>query len=151
VSEPLAVVTGASGFVGSHIVDALLARGARVRCLLRKSSSTQWLDESKVEIARVPLDHVEPMAEALKGATWVVHAAGLTRARSPKEFHEANVGATERMLRAAMQAGSSLERFLLVSSQSVAGPAGPTAAPSRKGSAPIPRPRTEYPSSAPRS
>jgi len=138
VSEPLAVVTGASGFVGSHIVDALLARGARVRCLLRKSSSTRWLDVSRVEIARVPLDHVETMAEALEGATWVVHAAGLTRARSAKEFHEANVGATERMLRAAMQAGSSLERFLLVSSQSVAGPAGPDGRPVTEGERPDP-------------
>jgi nucleoside-diphosphate-sugar epimerase len=138
VSAPLAVVTGASGFVGSHIVDELVAQGARVRCLLRPSSSTRWLDESKVEIARVPLDRVEPLVEAIQGATWIVHAAGLTKARSPKEFHEANVNATERMLRAAMQARSSLQRFLLVSSQSVAGPAGPDGRPVTEGERPDP-------------
>ena len=138
MSQPLAVVTGASGFVGSHIVDELLAQGARVRCLLRPSSSTRWLDGSKAEIARVSLDRVEPLAEAVRGATWIVHAAGLTRARVPKEFHEANVNATERMLRAAMQAGDSLERFLLVSSQSVAGPAGPDGRPVTEGERPDP-------------
>ena len=53
---PLAVVTGASGFVGSHVVDALLRRGARVRCVLRPSSSRRWLEGKPVEIAATGLD-----------------------------------------------------------------------------------------------
>ena len=138
MSAPLAVVTGASGFVGSHIVDELLAGGARVRCLLRPGSSTRWLDGSGAEIARVPLDRVEPIAEAFRGAAWIVHAAGLTRARYPKEFHEANVNATERVLRAALQAGDTLQRFLLVSSQSVAGPAAADGRPVTEGERPDP-------------
>lgn len=138
MSAPLAVVTGASGFVGSHIVDELLASGARVRCLLRPGSSTRWLDGSSAEIVRVPLDRVEPIAEAFRGATWIIHAAGLTKARYPREFHEANVNATERVLRAAMQAGDGLERFLLVSSQSVAGPAAPDGRPVTEGERPDP-------------
>lgn len=122
MSEPLAVVTGASGFVGSHIVDELLRQGARVRCLLRPSSSTRWLDGKPVEIARMELDDAERLSESVRGAVWIVHAAGLTHARSIREFQSVNVGGTERMLRAAMDAGDQLERFLLVSSQAVAGP-----------------------------
>ena len=123
MSGPLAVVTGASGFVGSHIVDELLRRGSRVRCLLRPTSSTRWLDGKDVEIARLDLDDVERLEGAVQGADWIVHAAGLTHARSPREFQKVNVGGTERMLRAAMKAGNRLQRFLLISSQSVAGPA----------------------------
>jgi len=123
VSGPLAVVTGASGFVGSHIVDELLRQGARVRCLLRSTSTTRWLDGKDVEITRLDLHDAARLEAAVRGANWIVHAAGLTHARSPREFQEANVGGTERMLGAAAKAGDQLQRFLLISSQAVAGPA----------------------------
>ena len=124
MSAPLAVVTGASGFVGSHVVDELIRNGARVRCILRSSSPTRWLDGKPVEIARVPLSDAGHLAEAVRGARWIVHAAGLTHARSAREFQDVNVGGTEQMLRAAVAAGPELERFLLVSSQAAAGPSG---------------------------
>jgi nucleoside-diphosphate-sugar epimerase len=124
MSGSLAVVTGASGFVGSHIVDELLRSGASVRCLLRSTSSTRWLDGKPVEIVRVSMNDAGSLAESLRGARWIVHAAGLTHARSAREFHDVNVGGTEHMLRAAMSAGPDLERFLLVSSQAAAGPSG---------------------------
>lgn len=134
----LAVVTGGSGFVGSHIVDHLLARGARVRCLVRASSPTRWLDGKPVEIVRVAFDRVEPIAEALQGAAWIVHAAGQTRARSEREFHEANVSVTERVLRAATSNGGGIERFVLVSSQAAAGPADASGRPVTEGERPDP-------------
>ena len=117
----LAVVTGASGFVGSHVVDELLRSGARVRCILRASSSRRWLAEKPVEIVTAPLTDAAQLAGAVAGADWVVHAAGLTHARGPAEYHEANVKGTERMLRAALTV-SGLKRFVLISSQAAAGP-----------------------------
>ncbi|HJW13377.1 MAG TPA: NAD-dependent epimerase/dehydratase family protein [Thermoanaerobaculia bacterium] len=122
MSAPLAVVTGGSGFVGSHVVDELLRRGARVRCVLRRSSSTRWLDGKPVEIVVTPLDDAPKLAAAVAGAAWIVHAAGVTSARNPAEFYEANVGGTERMIRAALTVGPELRRFLIVSSQAAAGP-----------------------------
>jgi nucleoside-diphosphate-sugar epimerase len=122
VSAPLAVVTGGSGFVGSHIVDELLGRGVRVRCVLRRSSSTRWLDGKAVEIVVAPLDEAGALAAAVAGATWIVHAAGITSARNSREFYEANVGGTERMIRAALTVGPGLRRFLLISSQAAGGP-----------------------------
>ena len=119
---PLAVVTGASGFVGSHIVDQLLGRGARVRCIVRRTSSRRWLEGKPVEIVVTPLEDSAALATAVAGATWIVHAAGLTSARNAAEFHEANVGGTEQMLRAALSVGSPLRRFLLISSLAAAGP-----------------------------
>jgi len=120
---PLAVVTGASGFVGSHIVDELLRNDARVRCILRPKSPTHWLDGKPVEILRLDEMDLDRLAVAVADAAWIVHAAGITQARSPKEFHEINVGGTERMLRAAMASNGNLQRFLYISSQAAGGPA----------------------------
>lgn len=123
MSGELAVVTGASGFVGSHVADELLRQGAKVRCLLRSDSPTRWLDGKPFEIVRLDSHDVNALKTALRGASWIVHAAGLTHARSPREFQDVNVGGTERMLRAAMEAVPDLQRFLLISSQAAAGPA----------------------------
>ena len=79
---PLAVVTGASGFVGSHIVDELLARGARVRVTVRGSSSRRWLAGKPIEYADAALDDPDALRAAVEGADWVVHSAGLIRARN---------------------------------------------------------------------
>jgi len=120
---PLAVVTGASGFVGSHIVDELLRNDARVRCILRPRSSTRWLDGKSVEILRLEELDLDGLSAAVADAAWIVHAAGITQARSAKEFHEINVGGTERVLRAAMASNGNLQRFLYISSQAAGGPA----------------------------
>ena len=117
----LAVVTGASGFVGSHVVDELLRSRARVRCILRQSSSRRWLEGKPVEIVDAPLTDAARLNEAVAGADWIVHAAGLTHARGAAEFHEANVKGTERILRAALTV-EGLQRFVLISSQAAAGP-----------------------------
>ena len=120
ITSPLAVVTGASGFVGSHIVDELLRQGARVRAVVRGTSSRRWLEGKGIELADARLDDAGALARALEGADWIVHAAGLTSARNAAEYHEANVIGTERVLRAAD--GASVRRFLYVSSQAAAGP-----------------------------
>ena len=119
-TAPLAVVTGASGFVGSHIVDELLLRGARVRAIVRRSSSRRWLDGKPVELVDAALEDAGALAVALEGADWIVHAAGLIKARRAEEFHEVNVLGTERLVRAA--ADARVRRFLYVSSQAAAGP-----------------------------
>jgi nucleoside-diphosphate-sugar epimerase len=122
VTAPLAVVTGASGFVGSHVVDELLRHGARVRCLVRRTSSRRWLEGKPVELFEADLSSLPRLSEAVRGARWIVHAAGLTRARSAAEYNAANVGGTEMMLRAALEAGPDFKRFLYVGSQAAAGP-----------------------------
>ena len=122
MSAPLALVTGASGFVGSHIVDELLSRGARVRCLLRTTSSRRWLEGSEVEYAEGDVCHREGLDRAVEGADWIVHAAGLTHARDGAEFHRANVLGTENILAAALAANPRPRRFLYISSQAAAGP-----------------------------
>jgi nucleoside-diphosphate-sugar epimerase len=122
VKAPLALVTGASGFVGSHVVDELLRRGARVRCLLRGASSRRWLTGKEVEYASGDVLHSAGLDQAVAGADWIVHAAGLTHAPDEAEFQRANVSGTENILAAALRADPKPRRFLYISSQAAAGP-----------------------------
>lgn len=116
------VVTGASGFLGSHVAGELLSRGAEVMALLRSTSSPVMVPEG-CPTARVDFMDPGSMAEAVSGAEVIVHAAGATSAGSQEEFDRANALVTRNMLAARdMYAKDSL--FIHVSSQAASGPSG---------------------------
>ena len=109
-------VTGATGFLGWHIATELAARGWTVRAIVRPGAA-KALPEG-VEIRQVPLEHVALMA-AFDGSDVVVHAAGLTRARSERAFRAVNVDGTRAVVAAANEAGA---RIVHISSLAAIGP-----------------------------
>ncbi|MGH7724892.1 MAG: NAD-dependent epimerase/dehydratase family protein [Candidatus Eiseniibacteriota bacterium] len=120
------LVTGGAGFVGSHLVDALLARGTPVRVLARPTTDTRFLDRARVTLANGDVGEATPEAEealvrAAAGTRIVFHVAGITQARRLEDYDRVNAGGSARMARAAARAGASA--FVLVSSQAAAGPA----------------------------
>jgi nucleoside-diphosphate-sugar epimerase len=115
----LVLVTGATGFVGSHAVDLLLEAGYRVRCTVRASSNRRWLDGKSVELVEVDLGQGD-LEEAVAGIDAVVHCAGLTRG-SRRELYAANRDATAVLADACVETGRTI-RFVHCSSQSAAGP-----------------------------
>lgn len=121
-SSRLVLLTGATGFVGSHVAEALVREGAGVRCAVRASSDLRWLAGLPVETRRIDLASRAALEAALEGVTEVVHAAGLTRARRDAEYFRVNAEVTEGVASAAVAAG--VERFVLVSSLAARGPDG---------------------------
>jgi nucleoside-diphosphate-sugar epimerase len=116
------LVTGGSGFLGSHIIEQLLAHGYSVRALVRKSSDRSFLATQKgVELAFGAVENIDSIDQATKGVDGVIHAAGLVKARSFAEFDEVNVTGTANVLGAA-QRQPSLRRFVMVSSLAAVGP-----------------------------
>ena len=116
-----AIVTGATGFVGSHLVERLLAEGLDVVCLTRPTSDPVWIRDLPVEIRPVGLDEPDALASAVEGADYVFHVAGLTRARRPEDYLAVNAEATRRLVEATIRSGAAGRRFVYISSLAAAG------------------------------
>ncbi len=116
------LLTGASGFVGGHLVERLLSRGYRVRCLLRNASPTRHLPLDAIKVARGDLVSGEGLTAALEGSEVVIHAAGVTKALSAAHYYAGNRDATANLVRACLDAAAPPERFVLVSSLAAVGP-----------------------------
>ncbi len=117
------LVTGATGFIGSHVADKLLAKGYYVRCIARKTSNLRWLDGKNFEIVEASLDNPESLIKAVEGVDYVYHVAGLTFARNYEEFLKGNRDATANLISVVEKHAPNIKRFLFVSSQTVVGPA----------------------------
>ena len=111
------LVTGGTGFIGSHLLDRLVALGRPVRCLVRRTSSLAGLPPG-VEIAQGDLESGAGLVEAVRGVDTVIHLAGVTKARTPGDYDRGNAAATRQL---ALAAGA-VSRFVHVSSLAAAGP-----------------------------
>jgi nucleoside-diphosphate-sugar epimerase len=119
---PQVLVTGATGFLGSHIAEVLVAHGFTVRCAMRPSSSTRWLQHLGVEKVHIDFNDEINLQNACKGLDVVIHNAGITRAKNHAEFFAVNTYATERLAKAAIK--SKVLRFVFISSLEARGPDG---------------------------
>ena len=116
------IITGATGFIGSHAAEEAHRRGLRVTCLVRPNRRDPgWVRKLPVEIRAV--DHTDPRALAplLLEADYILHVAGVTKARTREEYRRGNVDSTTSLLEAALHAPR-LKKFCFVSSLTVAGP-----------------------------
>jgi nucleoside-diphosphate-sugar epimerase len=117
-----ALVTGATGFIGSHLVEALLQRGDQVRCLVRKTSDLKWLRGLPIEATQGDCNDKSSLAEAVKGVDQVFHLAGVTKAVEEKTYFEVNALGTENLILACLEHDPHLQKFIYLSSQAAAGP-----------------------------
>lgn len=118
----ISVVTGASGFVGSHMVDYLLSKGHEVRCILRKSSSTKWLENKNIKIFNSGLSDKDGLAEAIKNADYIYHIAGVVKSKTRDGYFKGNVEPTRNILDVCLKVNPNIKRILIVSSLTACGP-----------------------------
>lgn len=116
-------VTGSTGVVGGHLVDALLRRGDRVTCLVRSAAKAGDLEGRGCRLVFGHLGDAAALSSLLDGAEVVYHAAAALAAPTEGELHRVNVEGTARLAWAAKEAG--VGRFLHVSSLAVTGPTVP--------------------------
>lgn len=132
-----AIVTGATGFIGTQVVDALAKAGEDVRCLTRgapRADSRPNVSFHQVGFERADLGLSD---EVFRGADTVFHLAGATRAISAAEFTRANVTVTEKLMDRLAALGER-PRFALVSSQAASGPARDAEHPKAESDPPAP-------------
>jgi 2-alkyl-3-oxoalkanoate reductase len=112
------LVTGATGFLGGHVLSALLARGEEVVAMGRDREKCIALEQLGVKTIRCDLCDSGAVSEASVGAEVVIHTAALSAPWGLyRDFHAANVTATENVVHAAMRNG--VRRLVFVSSPSV--------------------------------
>jgi nucleoside-diphosphate-sugar epimerase len=115
-----ALVTGATGFVGSHLAEGLLERGYDVTTLARSAGKAETLANQGVRVVRGDLHDTAALERAVEGQDIVYHVAGVVAARDEAEFLWGNRDGTRNVLAAAERGGK--PRFVLVSSLAAPGP-----------------------------
>jgi dihydroflavonol-4-reductase len=117
------LITGASGFVGTHLTERLLLEGWRVRALVRRSSDTRALVRAGIELVVGDLDDVEALRRAAAGVEVVIHLAAVTFARSEAEYRRANVEGVRNLVQAVVNSEHRPRRVVYLSSYAACGPA----------------------------
>jgi len=118
----VALVTGATGFIGSHLTEALLSRQWRVRCLVRRTSVLRWVPTDDVSL--INGDVAEPgedLERAVRNVSVVFHLAGLTSATNDSSYITVNVEGTRNVVQA-MQKVAPDALIVFCSSLAAAGP-----------------------------
>ena len=117
------LVTGGTGFLGSHVAEQLNQSGHQVRALVRASSDTTFLKTlNDVELALGAVDDPQTLLAAVEGVDAVIHSAGLVKAKRESDFERVNAEGTRHLLDAVKQRAPNLRRFVLVSSLTAGGP-----------------------------
>jgi nucleoside-diphosphate-sugar epimerase len=116
------LLSGGSGFLGSHIAEQLTKSGHTVRALVRRSSNKKFLEGlSNIEFANGTIEDRASIEAALDDVDAVIHSAGLVKARSQAEFEATNVQGTRNMLEATLAKAPNIKRFVHVSSLAAVG------------------------------
>ncbi|MCX7913112.1 MAG: NAD(P)-dependent oxidoreductase [Thermodesulfovibrionales bacterium] len=117
-----AFVTGATGFIGSHLVEVLMREGFEVVCLTRSTSSLRYIEGLNLKLVEGDCCCAESFDKVLSSCDYVFHIAGLTKAKSQADFYTANVVGTETLLRAVLRKAQRIKRFFFLSSLAATGP-----------------------------
>ncbi len=138
---PRILITGASGFIGGHLVAEALTRGYEVTAAIRAGSDRSRLSDPRIHLLELPLSDEAGMAQsfaAMERFDWVIHNAGITKALNREAYLEGNVANTQRLVHALQQSGKVPDKFLFVSSLAALGAAPVGSAAIQEGQAPNP-------------
>ena len=116
------VVTGSTGFIGSHLIDYLVGHGCTIHALVRETSDQRWLNKSdQVKVHVVDFAKSSPIS-CLEKADYVFHCAGLTKAKTRDDYFCGNVFSCEVLYERCVAIGSNLNAIVHLSSLAAAGP-----------------------------
>ena len=117
------LITGASGFIGSFIVEEALRRGFETWAAVRGSSKKDFLQDERIHFIELNLSSEEQLEAQLKDQQfdYVVHAAGVTKCLNTSDFFRINTEGTKHLVQALMKTQQALKRFVYLSSLSVYG------------------------------
>lgn len=144
------LITGASGFIGSHLVEEALNRNWTVYAGVRKTSSRRYLQDKRIQYFNIDLDNSDALHDDLSafgrengGFDYIVHNAGVTKPHHPGEFVSGNAEFTRHFAKMALETQPALRKFVFMGSIAALGPGDISMADAISETKP-PRPITPY-------
>jgi len=119
-----ALITGANGFIGSHLAAFLIDQGFTVRCLVRQGSDLRWLKALDVQFVFGDIRNRETLTQAVTGVDYVFHLAAVIRAHDWQTYNETNHMGTKNLIEKCAEHNPQVKRFVYISSISAAGCSG---------------------------
>jgi nucleoside-diphosphate-sugar epimerase len=140
-NKPTVLITGANGFIGSRMVRRFLSEQVRVIAGVRKSADLSLLQRVDLEYRFGDITNPESLPAMVRGVDYIVHNAGLVKARKRETFFEVNEQGTGNLCQAVLEHNPTVRKIVMVSSLAAAGPS-PTHQPIKE--CDPPRPITVY-------
>jgi dihydroflavonol-4-reductase len=124
----ITLVTGASGFIGSHLVELLTERGHRVRCLVLNGENLRWLKKKDVQIFYGDCTEKKSISRAITAEVeYIFHLAAVVKTDDKSAYERVNFGGTKNILESCIEKNIQLKRFVYTSSVTAVGPGRKTA------------------------
>ncbi|MDR1087331.1 MAG: NAD-dependent epimerase/dehydratase family protein [Endomicrobium sp.] len=115
------LLTGANGFLGSHIAEALVEANHKVICAIRQTSNLEWIKDLPLEHKYCDLGNKKFLQEIVENVDAVIHCAGVVRAIYKEEYFKTNVENTKSLCESVLKSNPSLKKFIFISSQAAMG------------------------------
>ena len=118
------LITGASGFVGFHLIEAALAKGLEVYAAIRRSSDVKHLASYNIHYVYPDFNNIDSLEKELKenNYDYIIHAAGTTKAKNQEEYNKVNATYTTNLATAVINSGIALKKMVFISSLAAIGP-----------------------------
>ena len=117
-----ALVTGSTGFIGSHLVEKLLQHDYQVKCLIRSATKIEYIEKLPVEFVKADFYNMESLEAAVSGVDYVFHLGGVTKSKDQQGYFKGNYETTRNLLASVSIKNPQLKRFLFASSLTAVGP-----------------------------
>ncbi|MCX7833279.1 MAG: NAD(P)-dependent oxidoreductase [Ignavibacteria bacterium] len=117
-----ALITGGTGFVGSHLVDKLIEKNFEVYCVIRKTSNLQWLKGKKLNYIESNDLTENVLKDIIEEVDYIFHIAGVVKAKDESGYEKGNYIITKNLINSILETKHNLRKFVFISSQAVCGP-----------------------------
>jgi nucleoside-diphosphate-sugar epimerase len=134
------MITGASGFLGFHLIESALKNNMEVYAAVRKSSDIKHLEHLPVSFTYPDFNNIENLQREIesKQYDYIIHAAGVTKAKGPDDYNTVNVNFTYNLAKASEQAKAPVKKFVFISSLAALGPLDDFTRTINEGTVPMP-------------
>jgi len=120
-------VTGATGFIGSHLIDLLSKRNCEITCFIQNETDLIWIEEhiknNRIKLYYGDCRNKDDLRNALESnVDYIIHLAGIMNTKNPDNYYKINVGGTKNLLEILIERNLKIKRFIYISSVTSAGP-----------------------------